>query len=125
MASEAMVAVSAGLRTLKFYPARAAGGTAVLADFVSIFKGVLFVPRGKVAAADVPEYLPLANVIAVGACFEGSGLLVSCPAARRFGKEQDIWTALFYIRSTTSAIPCPTPMHIDARPIDLPWRRRL
>jgi 2-dehydro-3-deoxyphosphogluconate aldolase/(4S)-4-hydroxy-2-oxoglutarate aldolase len=65
-ASEVMAAVGYGFRTLKFYPARAAGGTAVLADFGNIFQDVLFVPTGKLAQADVPEYLALRNVLAVG-----------------------------------------------------------
>ena len=65
-ASEVMVALGYGLRTMKFYPARAAGGTAVLADFGNIFQDVMFVPTGKLAQADVPEYLALRNVLAVG-----------------------------------------------------------
>jgi 2-dehydro-3-deoxyphosphogluconate aldolase/(4S)-4-hydroxy-2-oxoglutarate aldolase len=65
-ASEVMTAVSYGFKTLKFYPARAAGGPAVLADFASIFPEVLFVPTGKVGRADVGEYLALKNVLAVG-----------------------------------------------------------
>jgi len=65
-ASEVMVALGYGLRTLKFYPARAAGGTAVLADFGNIFQDVMFVPTGKLAQADVSEYLALRNILAVG-----------------------------------------------------------
>ncbi len=65
-ASEVMTAVGFGFRTLKFYPARAAGGTAVLADFGNIFQDVLFVPTGKLTQADVPEYLALKNVLGVG-----------------------------------------------------------
>jgi 2-dehydro-3-deoxyphosphogluconate aldolase/(4S)-4-hydroxy-2-oxoglutarate aldolase len=65
-ASEVMAAIGYGFRTLKFYPARAAGGTAVLADFGGIFQEVMFVPTGKLAQADVPEYLSLRNVLAVG-----------------------------------------------------------
>jgi 2-dehydro-3-deoxyphosphogluconate aldolase/(4S)-4-hydroxy-2-oxoglutarate aldolase len=65
-ASEVMTAIGYGLRTLKFYPARAAGGAAVLADFANIFQDVLFVPTGKLTQADAPEYLALRNVLAVG-----------------------------------------------------------
>jgi 2-dehydro-3-deoxyphosphogluconate aldolase/(4S)-4-hydroxy-2-oxoglutarate aldolase len=65
-ASEVMAAIGYGFRTLKFYPARAAGGTLVLADFGNIFQDVLFVPTGKLGQADVPEYLALRNVLAVG-----------------------------------------------------------
>ena len=65
-ASEVMTAVGWGFRTLKFYPARAAGGAAVLADFGNIFQDVLFVPTGKIGETDVPEYLTLKNVLCVG-----------------------------------------------------------
>jgi 2-dehydro-3-deoxyphosphogluconate aldolase/(4S)-4-hydroxy-2-oxoglutarate aldolase len=65
-ASEVMTAIGYEIRTLKFYPARAAGGPAVLADFANIFRDVLFVPTGKIGQADTPEYLPLRNVLAVG-----------------------------------------------------------
>ncbi len=64
--SEVMTAVGYGLHTLKFYPARAAGGAAVLADFGNIFQNVLFVPTGKIAQSDVPEYLALKNVLCAG-----------------------------------------------------------
>jgi 2-dehydro-3-deoxyphosphogluconate aldolase / (4S)-4-hydroxy-2-oxoglutarate aldolase len=65
-ASEVMAAIGYGFTTLKFYPARAAGGPAVLADLASIFPEVLFVPTGKVGQSDAREYLALANVLAVG-----------------------------------------------------------
>jgi 2-dehydro-3-deoxyphosphogluconate aldolase/(4S)-4-hydroxy-2-oxoglutarate aldolase len=65
-ASEVMAATGYGFKTLKFYPARAAGGPAVLADFASIFPEVLFVPTGKIGQADAREYLTLTNVLAIG-----------------------------------------------------------
>lgn len=65
-ASEVMGALAFGLRTLKFYPARAAGGPPVLADFGNIFQSVLFVPTGKIGQAETPDYLQLRNVLAVG-----------------------------------------------------------
>jgi 2-dehydro-3-deoxyphosphogluconate aldolase / (4S)-4-hydroxy-2-oxoglutarate aldolase len=65
-ASEVMVALGYGFTTLKFYPARAAGGPTVLADFASIFPEVLFVPTGKIGQAEVGDYLRLKNVLAVG-----------------------------------------------------------
>jgi len=65
-ASEVMTAAGYGLHTLKFYPARAAGGAAVLADFGNIFQDVMFVPTGKLTQADVPEYLALRNVLCTG-----------------------------------------------------------
>jgi 2-dehydro-3-deoxyphosphogluconate aldolase/(4S)-4-hydroxy-2-oxoglutarate aldolase len=65
-ASEVVAAVGHGFKTLKFYPARAAGGPAVLADFASVFPEVRFVPTGKIRQADAGEYLALTNVLSVG-----------------------------------------------------------
>jgi 2-dehydro-3-deoxyphosphogluconate aldolase/(4S)-4-hydroxy-2-oxoglutarate aldolase len=65
-ASEVMAAVGHGFTTLKFYPARGAGGPAVLADFASVFPVVRFVPTGKIGQADAGEYLALPNVLSVG-----------------------------------------------------------
>jgi 2-dehydro-3-deoxyphosphogluconate aldolase/(4S)-4-hydroxy-2-oxoglutarate aldolase len=65
-ASEVMAALGYGLKTLKFYPARAAGGALVLADFANIFADVMFVPTGKLTQADVPEYLTVKNVLCIG-----------------------------------------------------------
>jgi 2-dehydro-3-deoxyphosphogluconate aldolase/(4S)-4-hydroxy-2-oxoglutarate aldolase len=65
-ASEVMAAVGHGFQTLKFYPARAAGGPPVLADFAGVFPDVRFVPTGKIGQAEVPDYLALPNVLTVG-----------------------------------------------------------
>jgi len=96
-ASEVMGAVGYGFRTLKFYPARAAGGTAVLADFGSIFQDVMFVPTGKLAQADVPEYLALQNVLCVG----GSWMT---PADRVASED---WPAIRALAATAAAMARP------------------
>jgi 2-dehydro-3-deoxyphosphogluconate aldolase/(4S)-4-hydroxy-2-oxoglutarate aldolase len=96
-ASEVMAAVGYGFRTLKFYPARAAGGTAVLADFGSIFQDVMFVPTGKLAQADVPEYLALQNVLCVG----GSWMT---PADRVASED---WPAIRALAVTAAAMARP------------------
>jgi 2-dehydro-3-deoxyphosphogluconate aldolase/(4S)-4-hydroxy-2-oxoglutarate aldolase len=65
-ATEVMRAVGYGFQTLKFYPARAAGGTDVLTDFSSIFPHAGWCPTGKVARQDVPAYLALPSVLCCG-----------------------------------------------------------
>jgi len=93
-ASEVMTAVGYGLETLKFYPARAAGGIAVLADFGNIFQNVMFVPTGKLTQADVPEYLALKNVLCAG----GSWM---APADRVAAED---WPAIRALAATAAAM---------------------
>jgi len=65
-ASEVMQAADEGYRFLKFFPATAAGGTALLKAWASPFADVAFCPTGGIDAASAPEYLALANVKVVG-----------------------------------------------------------
>jgi len=61
-ASEVMRAADHGFRFLKFFPASAAGGTAMLKAWASVFADVSFCPTGGITAGSAPHYLPLANV---------------------------------------------------------------
>ncbi|HEX4234747.1 MAG TPA: bifunctional 4-hydroxy-2-oxoglutarate aldolase/2-dehydro-3-deoxy-phosphogluconate aldolase [Caldimonas sp.] len=65
-ASEVMLASDAGFRLLKFFPAAAAGGTAMLKAWASPFADIVFCPTGGIDASMAPEYLALANVAVVG-----------------------------------------------------------
>lgn len=65
-AAEVMRAVGYGFRELKFYPAKAAGGTEVLVDFSSIFPQVGWCPTGKIGREDVAGYLALPSVLCCG-----------------------------------------------------------
>ena len=65
-ASEVMLAADHGFRFLKFFPASAAGGTAMLKAWASVFADVSFCPTGGITAASAPDYLALANVRVVG-----------------------------------------------------------
>jgi 2-dehydro-3-deoxyphosphogluconate aldolase/(4S)-4-hydroxy-2-oxoglutarate aldolase len=64
--SEIMMARRLGFTTLKFFPARAAGGVAALKAFAPVFPDVAFCPTGGVGADDFRDYLRLENVVAVG-----------------------------------------------------------
>jgi 2-dehydro-3-deoxyphosphogluconate aldolase / (4S)-4-hydroxy-2-oxoglutarate aldolase len=65
-ASEVMLASEQGLRFLKFFPAGAAGGTALLKAWAGPFADIAFCPTGGITAASAPDYLALANVKVVG-----------------------------------------------------------
>lgn len=65
-ASEVMAASSAGFAFLKFFPAAAAGGTAMLKAWASPFADVAFCPTGGVNAGNAADYLALPNVRVVG-----------------------------------------------------------
>lgn len=65
-ASEAMRAAESGFDVLKFFPAQAAGGTALLAGLAEPLPQLRFCPTGGVSAANLADYLALANVIAAG-----------------------------------------------------------
>ena len=65
-ASEVMRAADQGHRFLKFFPAGAAGGVAMLKAWAGPFADVSFCPTGGVSVANAPDYLALPNVRVVG-----------------------------------------------------------
>lgn len=67
--SEAMAARRSGLDTLKFFPAKAAGGTYALDQIRPVLPEIAFCPTGGIGAEDAPAYLKLANVLCVGGSF--------------------------------------------------------
>lgn len=66
--SEAMAAVDAGLRHLKFFPAAAYGGPPAIRALAAPLAatGVRFLPTGGVTAGNAADYLSLSCVFAVG-----------------------------------------------------------
>jgi len=65
-ASEVMRAAELGFDFLKFFPATAAGGLALLKAWASPFADMTFCPTGGITAASAPDYLALPNVAVVG-----------------------------------------------------------
>lgn len=65
-ASELQHAFNLGLRTVKFFPAGVAGGTAMIKALSSAFREMRFMPTGGISAANVAEYLALPPVVACG-----------------------------------------------------------
>ncbi len=65
-ATEAMAAAEAGFDVLKFFPAQAAGGIAMLKGLADPLPHLSFCPTGGVSAANLAEWLGLANVVCAG-----------------------------------------------------------
>ncbi len=65
-ATELQTALEAGREVVKFFPAAAAGGAAMVAALAAPFPSVRFVPTGGIGAADLAGYLRLPAVLAVG-----------------------------------------------------------
>lgn len=66
--SDIETALDSGCPTLKFFPAEAAGGVAMLNALYAPYKhrGVRFIPTGGITAANVAAYLAHPSVLAVG-----------------------------------------------------------
>lgn len=65
-ASEVMAAADDGFRFLKFFPASAAGGPALLRAWASPFADIAFCPTGGIGIESAPAWLALSNVKVVG-----------------------------------------------------------
>jgi len=96
-ASEVMQAADDGFRFLKFFPASAAGGPALLKAWASPFADIVFCPTGGVDIASAPAWLALPNVRVVG----GSWLTPPDAIAA-----QD-WPRITLLARAASALPRP------------------
>lgn len=65
-ASEAMSLLEKGISHLKFFPAEAIGGLAVLKSIAGPLPQIKFCPTGGINLAKAPEYLSQANILCVG-----------------------------------------------------------
>lgn len=65
-ASEVMALLERGYSMLKFFPASAAGGTALLSALAGPLPRARFCPTGGISEESAPEYLALPNVECVG-----------------------------------------------------------
>ena len=98
-ASEVQFALELGYEQLKFFPAEAAGGPALLQALYGPFPQVRFCPTGGIHAQSAPAYLKLPNV----ACVGGSWL-----APKKLMEEGD-WLAIAALAHTSRALACVTP----------------
>ncbi|MFF8937390.1 bifunctional 4-hydroxy-2-oxoglutarate aldolase/2-dehydro-3-deoxy-phosphogluconate aldolase [Streptomyces paradoxus] len=82
-ASEVVALLERGVREMKFFPARAAGGTAYLKSLSGPLPQARFFPTGGIGPDSAPDYLALPNVGCVG----GSWMLPpDAVAARDWGR---------------------------------------
>lgn len=65
-ASELMTGLAHGYHCFKFFPAAAAGGTAMLNAFAGPFPQARFCPTGGITQESVKSYLQLRNVLCAG-----------------------------------------------------------
>ncbi|MEG3616112.1 bifunctional 4-hydroxy-2-oxoglutarate aldolase/2-dehydro-3-deoxy-phosphogluconate aldolase [Isoptericola haloaureus] len=65
-ATEIMTALDLGVSTVKLFPASVVGGPAALKALAAPFGDLRFVPTGGVSAENLPDYLALPPVLAVG-----------------------------------------------------------
>jgi 2-dehydro-3-deoxyphosphogluconate aldolase/(4S)-4-hydroxy-2-oxoglutarate aldolase len=77
--TEIIRALELGWKHLKFFPAEAAGGVAMLKALAGPFAhtGVQFVPTGGINAANLPDYLALPQVAAIGGSWMAERKLVT------------------------------------------------
>ena len=64
--SEIELGLSMGLNVLKFFPAEASGGVAMLKDFSGPFSQVRFMTTGGINPNNLPDYAKASNVLAIG-----------------------------------------------------------
>ncbi|MDY3755696.1 MAG: bifunctional 4-hydroxy-2-oxoglutarate aldolase/2-dehydro-3-deoxy-phosphogluconate aldolase [Treponema sp.] len=64
--SEIEAAMERGLNVLKFFPAEALGGIAMLKSLSGPYSQIKFVPTGGISANNMKDYLHQKNVLAVG-----------------------------------------------------------
>ena len=99
-ASELMVALEAGYRHFKFFPAAVAGGIELLRALESPFPQARFCATGGITAETATTYLQLSNVLCVG----GSWLTPADALARHD------WARIEMLAAQTAALrPRPTP----------------
>ncbi|WP_246278077.1 bifunctional 4-hydroxy-2-oxoglutarate aldolase/2-dehydro-3-deoxy-phosphogluconate aldolase [Phytohabitans rumicis] len=65
-ATEIQMALDAGLEIVKFFPAEQLGGAKMIKALAAPFRSVRFIPTGGVNTVNLPDYLALPSVFAVG-----------------------------------------------------------
>lgn len=93
-ASEAMALAEQGYTHLKFFPARASGGTDALAQLAAPLPNVSFCPTGGLDQENAADYLASGNVFAVGG---------SWPAPARLIAAKD-WDGIAALARTATAL---------------------
>jgi 2-dehydro-3-deoxyphosphogluconate aldolase/(4S)-4-hydroxy-2-oxoglutarate aldolase len=75
--TEIQMALADGITQVKFFPAEAVGGTRALSAMAAPFPMLRFIPTGGITPGNLPDYLALPPVTAVGGSWMASASLVS------------------------------------------------
>ncbi len=75
-AGEVLRAFNAGLDSLKFFPAEAAGGVPMLKSLAGPYAEIQFCPTGGINGGNAGDYLSLSNVTCVGGSWVAPGNLI-------------------------------------------------
>ena len=67
--SDVEMAISLGLSTVKFFPAEAAGGLAMIRAMAAPYRGIRFMPTGGITPENIAPYLACPAVLACGGSF--------------------------------------------------------
>ena len=76
-ATEVQMALDAGLDTVKFFPAEAAGGVRMIEALAAPFPAVRFLPTGGIGPDNMASYLAIPSVAAVGGTWMVAPALVA------------------------------------------------
>ena len=74
--SEVAQAVKRGLKTVKFFPAEAAGGLKMIKSMAAPYTGVKFMPTGGINANNMKDYLEYDRIVAIGGSWMVKGDLI-------------------------------------------------
>lgn len=75
--TEINMALTRGVKLLKFFPAEEFGGVRMLKALHGPYPEVRFIPTGGISAKNLPEYLALTNVFACGGSWMATGNMLS------------------------------------------------
>ena len=107
-ASEVQGLRERGHTILKFFPAEPMGGTATLKALQPVFPDVMFCPTGGINATQAPNYLQLANVIAVGGSWVAPGSLLNSgdfTAITQLAAEAAKLQRKYSVKATAQSVP--------------------
>lgn len=85
--SDIQVALSYGLKAVKFFPAEAAGGLPMIKNLAPVYGGLNFMPTGGVNEKNMLDYLAFDRILCCGGTF-------MCPKDAIANKEWDKITAM-------------------------------
>ena len=74
--SEVAQALKRGLKTVKFFPAEAAGGLKMIKSMAAPYTGVKFMPTGGINANNMKDYLEYNRILAIGGSWMVKGDLI-------------------------------------------------